>query len=142
MMTGTVPPSALHAAPAGHQRQRSACRAHCTHQVDLERSLPVVVCQVGERADRRPTDVVDEAVEPAEPFLGGGDEPLGLAGKGQVARDVQVSDSRGPASGGDDACTFGLQLPGDLEADPAGRAGHEACLPVQPEVHRGATLAA
>ena len=72
----------------------------------------------------------------------GRDEPLRLAGHRQVGRDVELTDPVGPPPGCDDVRPLGLQLPRDLEPDPAGRAGDDADLSAEAELHRGATLAA
>ena len=131
------------ASPAlDEQRQHRACGSDRAHQVQLERSLPVRVRQLGQRANRRPADVVDEAVHLPEARVRSRHEPFRLAGRGEVGRDMELADSIGSTSGGDDARALRLQLPGDLEPDPAGRAGDDADFSGETEFHRGATLAA
>ena len=87
-------------------------------------------------------DVVDEAVDLPEAGERGRHEPLRLAGDGEVGRDVQLADPDRSASGGDDVRALRLQLPGDLEPDPARRTGDDADFSTEAEIHRGATLAA
>ena len=84
-------------AALAHPRQRRAGGADGAHQVELERRLPVGVGQLVELADLGAADVVDEAVDAAEPLDRGRDDPLRLAGPREVGRDVHVA---GPFAGG------------------------------------------
>ncbi len=122
--------------------QRGARGADRAHQVELERRLPVGIGQLVEPADLRAADVVDETVDPAELGLRRTHDPLGLARAREVGDDVQVARSFPAPAGADDDGSLRLQLPCDREADPSGRAGDEAHLVAQAELHRVATLAA
>ena len=105
-----------------------ARRPHGRHQVELERPLPVVVGELRELADLGAPDVVDEAVDPAEPLDRRCDEAICRAALGQVGGDVQLAGPAGAPSGRDDVGAFVGEAPRDLETDAARRAGDEADL--------------
>ena len=85
----------------------------------------------------RDADVVHEHLEPAERIRRFGDEPLGLARSRKVGDDVRdLTDSRSATpSAGDDTRALGRQLTNDLQPDPSGRAGDEASLAAEFEIH-------
>ena len=118
-------------------RQRRADRAHVAHDVELPVRVPLLVGDVLEPRLPRDADVVDEHVEPAERRRGLGDDALGLAGEREIGNDVRDLADAGrvapPAR--DDARAFADELPHDLEPDSAGRAGDEAPLAGEAEIH-------
>ena len=85
--------------------------------------------------DLGPADVVDETVDAAVPLARGPDETLGLPGARQVDRHVQVAAALGTPTRGHDRRPLGLELAGDLGADAARRAGHDADLARESQVH-------
>ena len=117
------------------RRQRRARGPHRAHQVELERRLPVVVRQVGELADLRRADVVDEPVEPAVRGDRLGDESLRLAAPRQVDDDVQIARPFRAATRRDGDRALRPQLLDDQAADAVGRPRDDAHLPFKPELH-------
>jgi len=111
-----------------HRRQHHAGRAHCAHQVQLERRLPVGVRQLLEAPDVGAADVVHEAVDAPEAVEGFRDQPLGLARLREVGDDVQLTDPAFATARSDDVRALLDEQPRGLEADPARRARHDADL--------------
>ena len=119
-------------------RERSSDRAHVAHDVQLPHRIPVLVGDLLEARLNRVADVVDEDVKAPELAHRGLDQPCRRVGLGQVRPHVQRLADRGrlaPAAG-DDPRAFRDEQLCRLEADPARRAGDDARLPVQSEVHR------
>ena len=85
----------------------------------------------------RDADVVHEHVEPAERRSRLVDDALGLARERQIRRDVcLLADSgRVPPPAGDDPRSLRDELPHDVATDSTGRAGDEAALAAEPEIH-------
>ena len=70
-------------------------------------------------------------------------EPLGLAGRGQVAGDVEIADPVGaPAGRDDDRALLAQLLARRTRPIPAVEPVTTQTLPVKPELHRLARLAA
>ena len=152
----------LHHRVVGHRRATGACRpstttltiaplprsfipgsdragrAHRAHQVQLEGRLPVVVREVLELADVGAADVVDEAVDAAERA-----RPRRRSARSAApgcVRSAATCRSPMPSLRRPDVTTRRALLPqlaGDGEADPAGRAGDDAHLVLEAEIHRG-----
>ena len=82
-------------------------------------------------------DVVDEDVEPIERCSSLGDDPVRPRGLRQVGRDVGglPDPGRNAPPARDDARSFRDEEAHRLQPDPSGRAGHEAPLFAQSEVH-------
>ena len=97
--------------------------------------LPDLVAQLLEAVDLGPADVVDEAVDASEAFERGCDDSLGLTGAREVGRDVEVADPLARRPAVTTRRPFLLQLAGDLGADPRGRAGDDAHLALESELH-------
>ena len=118
-------------------RQGRANRAHVAHDVQLPVGIPLLVEHLLEARLPRDADVVDENVEAAERVHRRGDGVLGLAGERQVSRHVcdLAGSGRIPAPARDDARALSDELTRDLEPDPGGRAGNQAPLAVETEIH-------
>jgi hypothetical protein len=83
-------------------------------------------------------DVVDEDVETPQRVDRGVDGPRRRLGLGEIRADVQPLPDPGCVAppAGRDARAFGDEELCRLEADPAGRAGDETRLPLQPQIQR------
>src|SRR5581483_6290832 len=118
-----------------HRRQRDAQRAHSAHHVGLPGALPDVVDELVEAVDLGPADVVHEHVDAAESRQRRLHDTLRAAAFGEVRGDVQVADPFLAAPARDDPRALFAQLARGLEADPAGRAGDDAHLVLEAQVH-------
>ena len=96
--------------------------------------VPVVVGHLLEARVHGEADVVDEDVETAERVDRGVDDPRRRLGLGEIRADVQLLPDPGRIAppAGRDARALGDEELRRLEADPAGRAGDETRLPLQP----------
>jgi broad specificity phosphatase PhoE len=118
-------------------RKRLADRAHVAHDVELPIRVPLVVADLLEARVPRNTDVVDEDVQSAQLRGSLGDDPFGLAGMGQVGDDMRLLAHAGPGTSStrDDAGALVDELLDDDAADPTGRAGDEATLSSERQIH-------
>jgi hypothetical protein len=84
-------------------------------------------------------NVVHEDVEAAQELRRGVDHAFGLASAGEVRLDVPCFSDPGRASppARHDSPALACELAHDLEPDPAGRAGDEAALARESEIHGG-----
>ena len=124
-------------AASSQQRQRRTDRADVAHDVELPVGVPLLVGDVLEPRLPRDADVVHEHVEPAERSRRVAHGSLGLARASQVGHDVRgLADAgRVPSSAGDGKGALADELAHHLEPDPSGRAGDEAPLAAESEIH-------
>ena len=122
--------------------QHGAQRPHRAHHVDLPGALPVASVELVEAADLGPADVVHEAVDPAEALERRRDD----AARARRAAERSAATCRSPmpssrAARGDDRARL---PPAAARATsrpmPRGRAGDDADLVPEAEVHRGGYL--
>src|SRR5439155_15576975 len=105
--------------------------------------VPLLVEQLVEPRLVGDPDVVDEAVDPTESLDRPVDERIGPTGLAEVAGDVERLAHPGavwPTAGGHDPSALLREHPRRLETDAGGRAGDDAHLVAQAEVHRATTL--
>ena len=98
--------------------------------MELPLLLPVGIGQLVERAHPHGAGVVHQRIDAAEPLQALGHDALAGVGLGHVDREV-----RAPRHGEHGRALFGEHARGG-EPDAAARAGHDARLPVQTEIHR------